>query len=163
MTLYEMTQQTKELYEILQNEEIEQEEKEQILSDMLESFGADEKVEAYCQVIRQLEAENNGLTAEVERLEKALSRNEKGVKRLKSALAMFIESTGEKKVKGGTFEVSLKRSEKTIIDDLEKIPEQFLRTKTTVEADKKLIKESINNGMQVEGAHIEKSVSAQIK
>lgn len=163
MTLYEMTQQTKELYEILQNEEIEQEEKEQILSDMLESFGADEKVEAYCQVIRQLEAENNGFDAEIERLNKALSRNKKGVDRLKSALVMFVESTGDKKVKGGTFEVSLRRSEKVIIDDIDAVPEEFKRTKTTVEADKKLIKESVKNGTEVVGAHIEESVSAQIK
>lgn len=163
MTLYEMTQETKALYEILQNEEIEEEEREQILNDMLESIGADKKVESYCQVIKQIESENIGIDAEIERLKKASEKNKRDIDRMKKALIQFMDIVGEQKVKGGTFTVSLRKSSKLIVDNLEKIPKDYLRVKSTVEADKNAIKDILKNGETIEGCHIEESVSAQIK
>ena len=49
-TLFEMTQQATELYEMLQAEEID----EQTFSDTLEAMGTGEKIEGYCQVIKQV-------------------------------------------------------------------------------------------------------------
>lgn len=46
-TLFEMTQQANTLYELLQNEEID----EQIFNDTLEAMGTEEKIESYCQII----------------------------------------------------------------------------------------------------------------
>jgi hypothetical protein len=156
-----MTQQTKELYEILQNEEIEQEEKEQILSDMLESFGADEKVEAYCQVIGQYKAELEAYEKEIKRLEAKKKTAKNAVERMKEALKNFLEATGETKVETGTFTVSLRESKSVDVFDLEQIPQEFLRIK--VEADKKAIGDLLKKGETVSGAQIVVNKGVNIK
>ena len=53
MTLYEMTEQAKTLYNMLSYGEID----EQTFNDTLESIGADDKINDYCIVIRQLKAD----------------------------------------------------------------------------------------------------------
>lgn len=51
-TLYELTEVSRQLIELFENEEID----EQTLQDTLEAIGVEGKLEDYCKVIRQLEA-----------------------------------------------------------------------------------------------------------
>ena len=59
--------------------------------------------------------------------------------------------------------VSFKKSTRTIIDDVEKIPSEFVKVVTDKVPDKTAIKAAINSGKAIEGAHREEKSNIQIK
>ena len=79
MTLYEMTTAANALYEMLCNNEIDA----QTITDTLEAMGAEEKLESYCKVIRQLEADAEALKAEKARIADKQKTVENSVARMK--------------------------------------------------------------------------------
>lgn len=158
MRLYEMTQAGAELYELLQADEID----EQTLKDTLEGMGANEKLEACCQVINQLKGESDMFAAEKERCYKAEQKCKKDIERIKGNMLAFLESTGQKAVEVGTFRVVLSYRDKVAISNQEAIPEQFYK-----EQPKKLsladIKEALKQGQEIPGAELIKNGGVQIK
>ena len=64
-TLYEMTKEVENLYALLQNEEIDS----QTFADTFEAMSVD-KIEGYCQIIRQLSSDEAMFKAEIDRLSK---------------------------------------------------------------------------------------------
>lgn len=64
MTLYEMTGAVAELYELLQNGDID----EQVYADTLEAIGAEEKLESYCKIWTQLETDAANYAEEIRRM-----------------------------------------------------------------------------------------------
>ena len=159
MTLYEMTEQTKALYDLLQAEDVE--EKEQIIADTLESFDADKKVEAYCQIIGQYKAEIEMFSAEIKRLTARKQTATNAVERMKAALLSFLEATGEEKVKAGSFTVATRTSKSVNITDFDKVPEEFIRVKK--EADKTAIGELLKQGETLDYAEFVYSKGVNIK
>jgi hypothetical protein len=149
MTLYEMTANTRELYELLQNEEID----EQTFADTMEAMGTAEKVEGYCQIIKQLKADEEALKKEIDRLSAKKKAAENGQDRMKSALTDFMAAAGKTKDKVGTFSISMRETASVnIINELD-LPERFLIPQLP-KADKKAIKEAIENGEAVDGAEL---------
>ena len=148
-TLFEMTQTAKQLYEMLQAEQID----EKTFADTLEAMGTEEKVEGYCQVIKQLQADADMFKAEADRLAARKKTIENSITRMKTALKDFLLISGQKKVKAGTFTASLSSREAVNIYDYDKIPAEYLVHKPA-EVDKKGIKEAIKNGIVVTGAEI---------
>lgn len=160
MTLYEMTEAAKRLYELLEAEEID----EQTYHDTLDCMGAEEKLLAYVHVQKQLEAEYDAFYAESERIENRMSTLRHRIERLKTAEAEFLQATGQKKAKAGTFEVSLREYKRVAIDDEAEIPAEFLRTKPAeTQPDKKAIMAALKGGQTVAGVHIESTVSATVR
>lgn len=149
MTLYEMRQNTNALYELLQNEDID----EQTFNDTLEAMGTGEKIEGYCQIIKQLKADEEALKKEIDRLSAKKKAAENGQDRMKSALTDFMAAAGKTKDKVGTFSISMRETASVnIINELD-IPERFLIPQMP-KADKKAIKEAIENGEAVDGAEL---------
>lgn len=149
MTLYEMTANTNALYELLQNEEID----EQTFNDTMEAMGTAEKVEGYCQIIKQLKADEETLGKEIDRLTAKKKAAKNGQERMKSALTDFMNAAGKTKDKVGTFSISMRETASVnIINELD-IPERFLIPQLP-KADKKAIKEAIENGEAVDGAEL---------
>lgn len=156
-TLYEMSSATRTLYEMLMNDEID----EQTFNDTVEGMGAIEKVEGYCQIISQLNAESDMFKAEIERLAKKKSALDNRVKWLKSQLYDFYLANGCEKIKAGTFTVSVRKSECVDIPDISKIPKKYCNV--TVSPDKTAIKAALKQGLKVSGAEIVSRESVQIK
>lgn len=71
---------------MLQAEEID----EQVVKDTIEGMGAEEKVESYCKIIRQFEADSEAYKTEKQRFADKQSQAEKNIKRLKNNLLMFL-------------------------------------------------------------------------
>ena len=122
------------------------------------------KAEAYCQVIINLNAEIDGLNNECVRLAEKRDRAKKAVERLKDKLtnAMLLFDYEKKSV--GTFSLSFRKSEQVIIDDAEVIlmgnPE-FIRIKK--EVDKTEIKKALKSGSEINGARLIINKNLQIK
>lgn len=122
------------------------------------------KAEAYCKVIINLNAEIDGLNNECVRLAEKRDRAKKAVERLKDNLtnAMLLFNYEKKSV--GTFSLSFRKSEQVIIDDAEVIlignPE-FIRIKK--EVDKSEIKKALKSGSEISGARLIINKNLQIK
>lgn len=148
-TLYEMTAQASELYELLQNEIID----EQAFLDTLEAIGTEEKIEGYCQVIKELQGDFDKFKAESDRLTARMKTAKNGIDRMKDSLLAFLRASGQSKVKAGTFAVSIGTSKATNILDEALIPAEY-KTPQPDKIDKTAIKKAIESGLTVAGAEI---------
>ena len=152
MNLYEMTNEIRRLYELLTEEN--NEDTEQIIADAIESIEADKKVEGYCQVIKQLQADAEMLKAEKQRIDRNKATAENGIERMRNALRDFLEAANLDKVKAGTFNVSMRETASVnIINELD-LPEKYLIPQMP-KADKAAIKEALNNGEKIDGAELQ--------
>lgn len=158
MTLYQMTSQAQELYELLQNEVID----EQVFSDTLEAIGTEEKIEGYCQVIKELQGDFEKYKAESDRLTARMKTVKNSIDRMKDSLLTFLKASGQDKVKGGTFAVSIGTSKATNIVDESLIPTEF-KTPQPDKIDKTAIKKAIESGVDVAGAEIIINESVRIR
>lgn len=157
MNLYEMNNATRALYELLQNEEID----EQTFNDNIEAIGVDKKIESYCEVINQMQADAEMLSAEIDRLEKRKKPLVNAVDRMKKLLMEQLRFRGDKKVATERFTVYLQSSEKIAVFDEAAIPKQYFRVK--LEVDKSTIKDLLKNGMGVPGCELIKTEGVRIK
>lgn len=157
-TLYEMTTQAAQLYELLQADEID----EQTFADTLEAMGAGEKVEDYCQIIRQFQADADMFAKEIERLEARKTTAKNGLDRMKKALLMYMQISGQDKVKAGAFTVSTATTQAVKITDESKIPQEYFVPQPP-RADKTAIKNAIKEGVKIDGAEIVMNTGVRIR
>lgn len=158
MYLYEMTVATRQLYELLDNEEID----EQTIADTLEAMGVEEKLEGYCQVIRQYESEKEMLKAEKERIDKKIKVSENAINRMKKAVMEYMKASGSTKSTAGTFTVTLSTSKATKIIDESLIPKKYF-IKQEPKIDKKAIWEMLKSGAKVKGCELQINEGVRIK
>lgn len=157
-TIYEMTAQACALYDLLQAEEID----EQTFSDTLEAIGATEKIESYCQVIRQLQADADMFGKEIERLEARKQTAKNRVERVKAALLMFLQASGQNKVKAGVVSVYTATTQVCNITDESKVPpEWFIPQPARV--DKAGIKAALKTGAKIDGAELINNTGVRIR
>ena len=157
-TLYEMSEQAQYLYTLLENDEIDQ----QTLEDTLESIGANEKLENYIYIQKQLENDLTVLKNERDRIDKKIKACSNNIEKMKSAILMFMLSAGIKKTKAGTFDLSISTTEKIHVTDEKKIPKEFFieqRPKINLLSLKKLLK----NGDKIPGAELERTEYVRVR
>lgn len=159
MTLYEMTEQAQTLRDMLDAEEID----EQTFNDTLEAIGAEDKVNSYCQIIRELDGDNAAIKAEIERLKKRIEHNTSSINRMKQALDGFMTASGKKKEKTPFFSVSYRRSQSVDVVDATAIPAEYIKVKMETAPDKVAIKEALKSGKEVAGCQLKDTESIQIR
>ena len=159
MTLYEMTAAQKELYELMTSGEID----EEVYADTLEGISIAEKIEGYCVVENELAGDLQKIESEIERLNEKKKSIENNIKRLNLRLGDCLYSMNTTKYSAGTYTVYRRETEQTIIDDLQKIPAEFMTTKVSETPNKTLIKKCIKEGKEVAGAHLQTNQSITIK
>lgn len=157
-TLYELTEQASILYEMLQAGEID----ETIFSDTLEAMGTGEKVENYCKVIKQLQGDIELYKAEIERLKARKEAAENGIERMKTTLLVFMELSGQDKVKTALFSVSTATTQAVQITDESKIPCAYL-VEQPPKIDKAGIKQALKDGKAVAGAELVENKGVRIR
>lgn len=159
MTLYEMTQEQKQLYELMTSGEID----EEVYADTLEGIGIAEKIEGYCVVENELAGDLQKIESEIERLNEKKKSIDNNIKRLRARLGDCLLTMDTTKYSAGTYTVYRRETQQVIIDDSEKIPTEFMKAKVTVTPDKTLIKELIKAGEDIAGAHLQTNQSITIK
>ncbi len=107
MRLYELTADLLTLQEMLEDTV-----DDQCLLDTLEGVQGEYeiKLEAYCKVIKNIEADMEALKAEAKRLMDRRKVLENNVDRLKKAMFDSMKATGTDKVKGQIFTVAIQRN-----------------------------------------------------
>lgn len=158
MTLYEMTEYAKLLYDMLQAEEVD----EETVRDTIEAIGVQDKLEDYCKVIRQFEADAEMFKTEKGRIEAKQKRAENAVARLKNAILLYMSATGTDKQKCGLFEVKKGQSKAVNITDESLIPAEY-KVAQPDKVNKADIRKALLNGEQVAGAEIQINENISIK
>lgn len=158
MTLYEMTKTANYLYRLLEDGEID----EQTVADSLEGLGVGDKLEDYCKVIRQFEADAEAYKAEKDRFAEKQKKAEKSIQRLTKAVKNYMAATGKDKQKCGVFDIKLSTSKKVEIVDDVKIPEVYLKPQPA-KVDVAAIRAVLMNGGEVAGAVLQTNTNINIK
>lgn len=123
-SLYELTQDMMTLQDMLTDPEMD----EQAVKDTLEGiqFEFDQKAEGYCMVLRNIEADLEAHKKEAERHSRIVAQDGKAIERLKNALKMAMEATGQTKINAGLFKVGIAgNGGKRPLNILGDVPEQF--------------------------------------
>lgn len=149
MTLYEMTDTVRTLYELMEAGEID----EQTFADTVEAIGADDKLEGYCQVIKQLKAEAEMFAAEAARLTERKKAIEANAERMRGAVIAYMSAAGQTKAKAGTFSVSIGSTESVEILDSAAIPAEYM-TQPAPTPSKTAIKDALKAGVDIAGARL---------
>ena len=160
MTLYEMSDTARQLYELLEAGEID----EQTVLDTMESIGASEKLESYVYIQKQLEAEASAFKAEIDRMNERKKSLENQIDRMKKAQLEFMQATGQKKAAAGTFTITMRENKSVKVLDQKAIPSAYLTEKPAeYNPDKKAILAALKAGESVPGCEIETSFSVSAR
>ena len=146
-TLYELTGQYLEIYNLDMDDETKQDTLDSI--DWKEDY--ENKVENYIKVIKNNDADIEARKNEIKRLTELNKSAERKNERLKEVLKESMELTGHDRVDTPLFKVSFRKSEAVEVDDL-LLPESY--KVATWKADKKRLKEDLKNGLEILGAEL---------
>ena len=157
-TLYELTSDYLKVLEMADDPEVD----EEVFQDTLESIGGliEVKAESYARVIKELERKQSIIHADAESFkaeyDRKIDREKKignRIDRIKRHLSNSMIVTGKTKFDTDNFKFYIKKTQSTIIDDEEAVPDEFCKfTRKPVLTD---IKTAINEGKEVAGAHLE--------
>ena len=152
-TLYELTGQYLEIYNLDMDDETKQ--------DTLESIdwneGYENKVEGYIKVIKNLDADIEARKNEIDRLNDA----DKAKKdRMKTTLKESMELTGHDRVDTTLFKVSFRRSEAVEVD-MVLLPDKY--KKVEYKADKTALKRLLADGQEIAGATLVENKNLSIR
>ena len=153
-SLYEINQAILDCIDMETGELIDPERLEQL------TMEKDQKIENVACWIKNLTAEAAAYKAEkaafAEREAQALKKADTLKKWLSDALAGQKFSTAK-------CAVSFRKSEAVMVDDVNLIPAEMLRIKTTYEPDKTAIKNAIKSGREINGCMLVENTNIQIK
>ena len=164
MTIYEITNDYLQLMQMMEDSELDP----QTLADTMEGIEGEleDKADNYARVMKNMEADLNGIKAEIERLSTRKKTIENNIKRMKEALQFSMETTGKTKFKTELFSFGIRKNAPAVVMDepyIENVPERFLKYSDPT-INRTAIKEAIQNGEDLEGlAHLEQSKSLTIK
>lgn len=156
MTLYEINEQIQKAIELGFDPETGEILDESALEQL--QLDRDEKIENICLFIKDLKAEAAALDAEKKNLDARASVAKKKSDSLSRYLQAMLD--GEK-FKTARCSISYRKTSAVIVDDENELPELCIRIRK--EPNKTAIKDYINAGVSVPGAHIEDRQSMIIK
>ena len=111
-----------------------------------------EKIENCIKVIRY--------KAEIKRLQALKSSEEKAVERIKNSISDAMNLTRHDKLDTTLFKVGFRKSKAVVVDE-DKLPKKYQIV--SYKPDKKTIKELLNSGKTIRGAHIEERRNLSIR
>lgn len=117
----------------------------------------------YASVIRALKAKQSEAEAEIARIKAISDKLGKVVERMTNGLSEACQRLNIEKLDGLHAQISFRKSEQTIIDNIDLLPKEYINEKITYTANKTLIKAALKAGEVVDGAHIEVVKNIQIK
>jgi hypothetical protein len=113
--------------------------------------------------IKNIEADETAIEAEIARLKVLLERTSRDKEFFKRYLASAMLSTNTDEIKVPTLKLSFRKSESVEVEDEAKVPDKYKRRKEVVTVDKVAIKEAWKQGVGVEGTRIVENKNLQIK
>lgn len=164
-TLYDITGRALALMQMADDEDIEPE----VFKDTLDGIEGefDDKIETYCKVIKNIEADAKAVAEELKRLQTKKKHLENTVSRMKETILEAMRLTGKTSSGGTILKASIQKNGGVlplIMDEpvAEDLPEEFRITK--YEANNEAIRKALDEGIELPFAHYgERGESLRIK
>lgn len=161
MKLYELTENYRNLQELLENPDIPTEMIETALNEVGEQF--EDKAENVAKLIKTLEANVLGYKAEEKRLADRRKSEENRITWLKSYLESSMRLIGKIKFKGKLFSFNIQKNTPSLNIENEKlIPKEYWIEQAPI-LDKKAILSALKEGAEILGANIHQTESLRIR
>lgn len=122
----------------------------------------DTKIDGYLCYIAERKARAVAKRGEVLRLEKSARVDENAVDRLRARLRQYMEALGEQQIRTSRHTVTLAKAGKPrlVIDvDPKDLPDSLRRVLVSFEPDKRLIRQTLEEGNEVQGCRLEPGTS----
>lgn len=165
--LYELTTNLRDLQDLIESGECYDENGElnEIVADALSITQQELQAKAidYGYLIKSLEDSEELFDKEIKRLQERKKQLIKTKEKLVANLTNAMQQFGVVEIKGKTLRLSFRKSEQVAIYDEAILPDEYKRTKVTIEPDKTKIKQDIKDGIIVDGAKIIVKNNLQIK
>lgn len=161
MTIYELTQEYLQLLALAEDEYTDP----QTLDDTMKAISGEieDKADGYAKVMLQLSAQSEGLAKEINRLTEKKRAIDNHSIQLKARLQQAMEATGKTKFKTDLFSFGIQKNPASlIIDDADKIPEEFLIAQAP-KVDNAGIKAALKAGQKFDWCHLSQSESLRIR
>lgn len=113
--------------------------------------------------IRNISLDIDLISQEEKRLEKLRKQKEQKIKNLKGYLVSLITKLEKNKIETNLGTLSLRKSTSVTINNLEKIPKEYIQEKIELIPNKKMLSEAIKSGLNICGAILEHKYSLQIR
>lgn len=159
LSLYKITEEQRLINELLEASDGElTPELEEAL--MLNEANLQQKAMGYAYTIKDFEALEERISAEIARLQARKKSAQRCLSTLKKTLSTAMVEFGIPTIKQDTHTISLHRSKAVVIEDENRIPAEF--TKVEVKIDKTKLKDSLKRG-EVAGAYLQENISVSIR
>lgn len=113
--------------------------------------------------IRNILLDVEVLSVEEKRLETLRKQKENKVKNLKKYLTNILLTLDKKKIETELGNLSLRKSTSVEINNLEKIPEDYIQRKIEMTPNKRMLSEALKQGKNIEGAILVENYSLNIR
>ena len=158
-TLRELSNELVEVQDLALDPEV----PEQALRDTLDGIDGmfNDKAINIVHVITNSSSDIAALDAEIARLTERKKHVQNAQNRLREYLRFNMEATGITRISSPLFTITLaKGRDIAIVDNESALPDDYVRVKTTISPDKVAILNALKEGVDVPGAHMEKSQSS---
>jgi hypothetical protein len=115
----------------------------------------------YGMVIKDIEAENDVIDAEIKRLTELKKSRSKAIDRLKGTLSQAMQLFGLDEIKTPLIKINFRSSQSVEVDV--NLDQKYVKTTVSTAPDKVAIKEAIKSGVEVTGARLVTNQNIQIK
>lgn len=122
-----------------------------------------EKAINYGYAVKSLEDDVTAINEEIKRLQAIKTSKANAIDRMKEAVSNAMQLHGIEKVESPTLNLSFRKSEAIEVDNIDQLSDDLKAVKTTVSADKTIIKQAIKDGKEVQGARLVINYNLQIK
>lgn len=163
-TLFNLTAYAQELLnKLMETADLETGEVDIDISNELSQVEEDIKVKAeQCAMVwRKLGMEIEQYANEIKRLKDIKEKLETNRDKLESYIEKNLTTAGIDKIDGMSAKISFRKSYKTIVDNLDTLPEEYIKVEKKAILTE--IKKAIDKGIEIKGAHIETIQNLQIK
>lgn len=168
MSIYKLSQDYKNISSLLESivdnnapEEVEEEARE-ILEIVKEQLI--DKADNVAKYIKNEELEIQAIKEEEKRLKELRHAREKTLNKFKDYVLQSLIELDFVKVKTSIGNISIRKSKAIKVDiDSSELPKEFIITKTTIDSDKKALKEAIEKGEKINGVELVERVNLNIR
>lgn len=122
----------------------------------------EEKADGYAVILAEMAGQEEVLSKEIERLTKKKRVLHNNQRRMKENLQYAMNETGKRKFKTDYYSFSIQKNPpRLVVDDEEAIADDYFVIERSL--DKSLLKQALNKGYEVNGAHLERGESVRIR
>jgi NCAIR mutase (PurE)-related protein len=149
---------------ILAMDEVPEEERNALMEGLVNNhLQSVEKINSMIWWTEKKASEIEMIKAKIKQMQSYCKAVENKTDYIKNSIQSYMEAKQYDKLELKEWKISFRKSTQTIIDNLEYLPAKFVKVTVEKSADKNAIKEAIQNGEHVDGAHLEDKRNLSIR